>query len=161
MTIAAGDRLPSVTFRQMTDEGIKETTSDELFAGKKAVLFAVPGAFTPTCSDQHLPGYVRALDAFSGKGVDLVACTAVNDAFVLHAWASQNGAAEGIAMLADGNGDFAKAVGLELDARGFGLGVRSKRYAMLIEDGVVTSIEIEDNPGAVEVSDAQSMLSAL
>lgn len=161
MAIATGDRVPSVTFRQMTDEGIKELPSDELFAGKKVVLFALPGAFTPTCSDQHLPGYIRALDAFRDKGVDLVACTSVNDAFVLHAWASQNGATKELAMLADGNGDFAKAVGLELDARGFGLGIRSKRYAMVIEDGVVTTLEVEQTPGAVEVSDAESLLAAV
>jgi peroxiredoxin len=159
MTIKIGDRIPSATLNTLKD-GVQAVRSDDLFAGKTVVLFSVPGAFTPTCSAKHLPGYVDHLAAFKAKGVDTVACMAVNDAFVMDAWAkSQNAPAE-IVMLADGNGNFAKSMGLEMDATAFGMGMRSKRFALVAKDGVVTHLHVEA-PGEFKVSSAEAVLAVL
>jgi len=159
MTIKVGDKIPSTTFTQMKDGKPTPVTSDELFAGKTVALFALPGAFTPTCSAKHVPGFVQNYDAFKGKGVDSIACVSVNDAFVMGAWGKDQGAGDKVAMLADGNGDFTRAVGLEFDASKFGMGKRSQRYSMLVKDGVVKSLNVEE-PGAYEVSSAEHMLSS-
>ena len=159
MTIKIGDRIPGATLNTLKD-GVQAIRSDELFAGKTVVLFSVPGAFTPTCSAKHLPGYVDNLARFKAKGVDTVACMAVNDAFVMDAWAkSQNAPAE-IVMLADGNGNFAKSMGLEMDATAFGMGMRSKRFALVAKDGVVTHLHVEA-PGEFKVSSAEAVLAVL
>ncbi|MEE4202039.1 MAG: peroxiredoxin [Halieaceae bacterium] len=159
MTITVGDKLPEGTLMTMGDNGPQPVTTEALFAGKKVLLFAVPGAFTPGCSMTHLPGYVVNADAIKAKGVDTIACLSVNDAFVMGAWGdSQN--AEAILMLADGNGDYTQALGLELDGRGFGMGVRSQRYAMIVNDGVVEHLNIEEGPG-VDVSSAETMMGLL
>jgi glutaredoxin/glutathione-dependent peroxiredoxin len=158
--IKVGDRLPSATFNTMTPEGPKPKTTDDIFAGKKVVLFAVPGAFTPTCSNNHLPGFRDACDEIKGKGVDTIAVTAVNDAFVMGAWQKAQACEGKIEFLADGSAKFAKALGLDLDLTERGMGVRSKRYSMLVEDGVVKTINIEEGPGA-EASGAKTMLSQL
>jgi glutaredoxin/glutathione-dependent peroxiredoxin len=160
MTIKVGDKIPSLKLRHMTAEGPKEISTDDIFRGKKVVLFAVPGAFTPTCSAKHLPGFVEKAAQIKAKGVDTIACLAVNDAFVMGAWGKDQRTDGKVMMLADGNGDFTKAVGLELDARGFGLGSRSRRYAMVVDDGVVKTLNVEQ-PGAFEVSSADAMLKAL
>ncbi len=160
MAIKLGDKLPQVKLRRMTAEGPREITTDEIFKGKKVVLFAVPGAFTPTCSAKHLPGFVDKASQIKSKGVDTIACIAVNDAFVMGAWGKAQSADDKILMLADGNAEFTKAVGLEMDGSGFGLGLRSKRYAMVVEDGVVKQLNVE-NPGAFEVSSADAILKAL
>ena len=146
MPIKVGDRLPNATFRVMTPDGPKPKTTDEVFKGKKVVLFAVPGAFTPTCNKNHLPGFVKNADAIKAKGIDTIAVTSVNDAFVLDAWKKATGADGKIEFLADGNADFAKAIGLDLDGSGTGLGTRSKRYSMLVEDGVVKTLNVEEHP---------------
>ena len=159
MTIAVGDRIPSATLNYLKD-GVQAIGTDELFEGKKVVLFSVPGAFTPTCSAKHLPGYVARLDEFKAKGVDTVACMAVNDAFVMQAWAKSQDAPEDILMLADGNGAFAKSLGLEMDATAFGMGQRSRRFALVAEDGVVTKLAVEA-PGEFKVSAAESVLAGL
>jgi peroxiredoxin len=160
MTIKVGDRIPSATLNVL-DNGVQAIRTDDIFKGKKVVLFSVPGAFTPTCSAKHLPGYVEKLDALKAKGVDTIACMAVNDAFVMDAWAkSQNVPAGGIVMLADGNGAFAKAMGLEMDASAFGMGMRSKRFALVADDGVVRQLHVEA-PGEFKVSSAESVLAAL
>ena len=161
MAIAVGERLPEATFKVRTSEGLKDLSTEELTAGKTVVLFAVPGAFTPTCHAKHLPGYVEHHQALTAKGVDTVACVSVNDAFVLEAWAKQAGADGKVVMLADGNASFTKAVGLDFDGSGFGLGTRSKRYAMVVRDGVVTALEVEEAPGVMEVSGADRLLQAL
>jgi glutaredoxin/glutathione-dependent peroxiredoxin len=161
MTINVGDRLPSVTLKQLTSEGVKEFTTDEIFRGKRIVLIAVPGAFTPACSQRHLPGYVDRTADIKAKGIDEIACVAVNDAFVMGAWGRDQKAEGKVRMLADGSGDFARALGLELDLSKGGLGIRSKRYSMLVEDGVVKSINVEQQPGQVDVSGAEAMLKAL
>jgi peroxiredoxin len=158
MALAVGDKIPDVTVRLVGEAGAQPVSTRQFFAGKRAVLFAVPGAFTPTCSDDHLPGFVDRIAEIEGKGVDVVACTAVNDAFVLAAWGKARGVGDKIALLADGNGDFARAVGLELDASGFGLGTRSKRYAAVLEDGVVKALHVEANPGQVTDSSADAIL---
>lgn len=158
MPIAVGDKLPDATFKVKTPEGLKDVTTKELTAGKRVILFAVPGAFTPTCHAKHLPSYLEHLDALKAKGIDTVACVSVNDAFVLDAWAKQSGVGDKILMLADGNGTFTKAIGLDFDGSGFGLGTRSKRYAMLVEDGVVKALNVEESPGVMEVSGADKML---
>jgi peroxiredoxin len=159
MTIKIGDRIPGATLNTLKD-GVQAIRSDELFAGKTVVLFSVPGAFTPTCSAKHLPGYVDKLAEFKAKGVDTVACMAVNDAFVMDAWAkSQNAPAE-IVMLADGNGNFAKSMGLEMDATAFGMGMRSKRFALVAKDGVITHLHVEA-PGEFKVSSAEAVLAVL
>lgn len=159
MTIAKGDRLPQTNFKIMGANGPEDIASDEIFAGKKVVLFAVPGAFTPGCTVTHLPGYVVLADEIKARGVDTIACVAVNDAFVMDAWGkSQN--AEEILMLADGNSEFTNALGLVMDARGYGMGSRSQRYAMIVEDGVVTWLGIEPAGGVVE-SAAEKVLEQL
>ncbi len=161
MTIEKGQKLPDATFLTMTPDGPGPVTTDEYFSGRKVVLFAIPGAFTPTCAARHIPSYVENIDALKAKGVDAVACTAVNDVFVMDAQAEAAKAKGKIDFLADGNGDFAKAAGLDLDASGLGLGTRSHRYAMIVDDGVVTEIFIEPNPGEMTVSGAQEVLKAL
>ena len=159
MAIEEGQKLPEATLHMMQDGRPAAVTTAELFGGKKVVLFAVPGAFTPTCSQAHLPGYVVNADAIKGKGVDSIVCLSVNDAFVMDAW-GQNANAEELLMVGDGNGDFTKALGLEMDGSGFGLGTRSQRYAMIVEDGTVTKLSVED-PGQFEVSAAEAILAAL
>ena len=159
MAIQEGDQLPDATFFVMEDGRPSPRSTQDLFGGKKVVLFAVPGAFTPLCSEQHLPGYVTHADALREKGVDSVVCTAVNDAFVMDAWGRDRQVGD-MVMAADGNGAFAKALGLELDATGFGLGVRSERYAMVVEDGTVTKLSVE-GPNQFEVSKAEAILEAL
>ena len=161
MTINVGDKMPSVTLKQLTPEGVKEFTTDEIFRGKKVVLFAVPGAFTPACSQRHLPGYVDRAANLKAKGVDEIACVAVNDAFVMGAWGKEQKTEGKVRMLADGSGDFARALGLELDLTKGGLGIRSKRYAMLVDNGIVKSLNVEAQPGQVEVSGAEAVLKAL
>ena len=161
MTINVGDKIPSVTLKQLTPEGVTEVTTDEIFRGKKVVLFAVPGAFTPACSQRHLPGYVDKAADIRAKGVDEIACVAVNDAFVMGAWGREQRTEGKVRMLADGSGDFARALGLELDLTKGGLGMRSKRYAMLIDNGIVKSLNVEAQPGQVETSGAEAMLKAL
>lgn len=161
MTIKVGDRLPSVTLRQVTPEGPKEVASDDFFRGKKVALFAVPGAFTPACSQRHLPGFVDHAADIKAKGVDEVACVAVNDAAVMGAWGKSQKTEGKVTMLADGSGDFAKALGLELDLTKGGLGIRSKRYAMLVDNGVVKSLAVEAQPGQVEASSAEALLKSL
>ena len=158
MTIQIGDRIPQATLNYLKD-GVQAINTDELFAGKKIVLFAVPGAFTPTCSAKHLPGYIDKLDAFAKRGIE-VACLSVNDAFVMGAWAKHQEVPEGVHMLADGNGTFTKALGLELDATPFGMGLRSKRFALVVEDGVVKQIHVEA-PGEFKVSAADYVLEHL
>jgi peroxiredoxin len=158
MSIKVGDRIPEVKFRVMNESGPAVKTTDEIFKGKKVVLFAVPGAFTPTCHINHLPGFLKNADAIKAKGVDTIAVTGVNDVFVMDAWKKATGAEGKIEFLADGNGDFAKAVDLALDASGVGLGLRSKRYAMLVEDGVVKKLSVESEPGKAEVSSAENLL---
>ena len=159
MAIKEGEKLPAATLHTMQDGRPAAVTTDDLFAGKKVVLFAVPGAFTPTCSQAHLPGYVVNADAIKGKGVDSIICLSVNDAFVMGAW-GDNANAEELLMVGDGNGDFTKAIGLEMDGSGFGLGSRSQRYAMIVEDGTVSKLAVEA-PGQLEVSAAEAILAAL
>ena len=161
MTIKPGDRLPEASFGVKTADGPQKLTTDQVFAGRKVVLFGVPGAFTPTCHMNHLPGFLTHFDAIKAKGVDTIACVAVNDLFVMDNWAKTSGADGRILFLADGNGDFAKAIGLSFDGSGFGLGVRSQRYSMLVEHGVVKSLHIEDAPGKADVSGAEAMLKSL
>ena len=158
MTIQVGDRLPQTTFRVMTADGAKPKTTDDVFAGRKVVLIGVPGAFTPTCHRNHLPGYIENAASFTEKGVDAIAVTAVNDVFVMEAWAKASGGEGKVEFLADGNGDFAKALGLTLDASGNGLGVRSKRYSMVVDDGVVKSLNIEETAGKADTSGADNLL---
>lgn len=159
MTIKAGDKIPSSTLKTMGEKGPTDISTDDIFAGKKVLLFAVPGAFTPGCSITHLPGYVVNADKIKAKGVDTIACMAVNDAFVMDAWGKAHNAEE-LLMLADGNGDFTAALGLELDGRGFGLGTRSQRFAMIVDDGTVTHLNVESGPG-VDVSSAETMMGLL
>jgi peroxiredoxin len=162
MAIRVGDRLPQSTFRIMGPDGRPAPkTTDEVFKGRKVVLFAVPGAFTPTCHKNHMPGFVAKADEIKAKGVDAILVTAVNDVFVLDAWTKQSGSEGKIEYLADGNAEFAKAVDLTVDASGNGLGIRSKRYAMVVEDGVVKALNVEDSPGKAEVSSAENLLKAL
>ncbi len=160
MAIKVGDTVPNTTFRVMTADGPKPMPSEEVFKGKKVVLFAVPGAFTPTCSKNHLPGFVKNASAIKAKGIDAIAVTAVNDPFVMDAWKKAAGS-DDIEFLADGSADFAKATGLELDASGGGLGIRSKRYCMVVDDGVVKSLAIEDAPGKADASGADALLKSL
>jgi len=160
MSIKVGDRVPSINLKHMTGEGMADISTDALFAGKKVVLFALPGAFTPTCSAKHLPGFVQNAAAIGAKGVDTIACLSVNDAFVMNEWGKAQNVGDTVMMLADGNADFTKAVGLEMDGSGFGMGTRSQRYAMVVEDGVVKALWVED-PGAFEVSSAENVLGAL
>ena len=161
MPIAAGQALPQVTFRVPTADGPVPRTTAEIFAGRTVVLFAVPGAFTPTCHRNHLPGYIRHAAAIRAKGVDAIAVTSTNDPFVMAAWAKESGAGDGILFLADGNADFARAVGLDVDATERGMGIRSQRYSMLVRDGVVERLFVEEVRGVVESSGAEAMLAAL
>jgi glutaredoxin/glutathione-dependent peroxiredoxin len=158
MTIKVGDALPSAVFTYISADGPKSTTTDEVFKGRKVVLFGVPGAFTPTCSMNHLPGFLANAEAFKAKGIDAIAITSVNDAFVMNAWAKQTEALDKIIFLADGNGTFAKALDLTLDLTERGLGVRSQRYSMLVEDGVVKTLNVEDAPGKADISGAEALL---
>ena len=160
MTIKVGDKIPSAKLRVMSSEGPKEVTTDELFKGKKVVLFALPGAFTPTCSAKHLPGFVQHADTLRKKGVDAIACLSVNDAYVMGAWGKDQKVGDKVMMLADGNAEFTRAVGLENDSSGYGMGVRSKRYAMVVDNGVVKALQVE-KPGSFEVSSAEAILKAL
>jgi peroxiredoxin len=157
MSIQAGENMPSGSFGVMTETGPGALSTDELFSGKKVVLVSVPGAFTPTCSMNHLPGFVDQADALLGKGVDTIACMAVNDVFVMHAWGKDRGVGDKVTMLADGNGDYARALGLELDGTGFGMGMRGQRFAIVVDDGVATHVAVEA-PGQFEVSKAEAIL---
>jgi len=159
MTVKVGDKFPAVTLKHLTADGMQELDTGTLFAGKKAVLFAVPGAFTPTCSAKHLPGFLQNADALRQKGVEVVACMAVNDPFVMDAWAKHNNAGDKVVMLPDGSGRLTKELGLELDLTGAGLGQRSKRFAMIIDDGVVKDIAVDES--GFEKSSAESVLSRL
>ena len=159
MAISEGDKLPEATLYVMEEGRPTPKTTQDLFGGKKVVVFAVPGAYTPTCSQAHLPGYVVNADAIKAKGADSIVCISVNDAFVMGSWGEEKNAEE-IVMAGDGNGEFTKAVGLEMDGSGFGLGTRSQRYAMIVDDGVVSSLAVED-PGQFEVSKAEAILEAL
>lgn len=161
MTIQIGETLPQATFKEKTADGPVEVTTDSLFKGKKVVLFAVPGAFTPTCTLNHLPGFLENRDAILAKGVDDIAVVSVNDWHVMGAWAQQTGGMGKIHFLADWDGAFTKALGLDADLSGGGLGVRSKRYSMLVENGVVTSLNVEDNPGQATVSGAAALIEQL
>lgn len=160
MTIKVGEVLPTGTLTMMSKDGPKPVTTHELFKGKKVVLFSVPGAFTPTCHARHLPGYVHEAAAFRAKGIDTVACMAVNDVFVMDAWGKAGGAGDSVLMLADGNADYVRALGLELDATAWGMGVRGQRFALVADDGVVTHLMIEA-PGDFKVSSAEHVLAAL
>jgi peroxiredoxin len=160
MAVKVGDKLPKASFTTMGPEGPKPITSDELFAGKTVALFAVPGAFTPTCSMRHLPGFREKAADLKKKGVDVIACVSVNDVFVMNAWGKDQGVGDDIVMLADGNGDFTRAVGLELDASGFGMGKRSQRYSLVAKDGVVSQLNVEAG-GEFKVSAADYMLEHL
>lgn len=157
MTIKVGDKVPSATLMQMKDGSPKPVKTDALFAGRKVVVFALPGAFTPTCSAKHLPGFVQHADEIKNKGIDAIACVAVNDAFVMGAWGEQQGAGDKVMMLADGNGELTAVLGLEMDATKYGMGKRSQRFSMLVENGVVKRLNVEE-PGAYSVSSAEHML---
>jgi glutaredoxin/glutathione-dependent peroxiredoxin len=161
MPIKVGDRVPNGSFMVMTADGPKPKTTDELFKGKKIVLFAVPGAFTPTCNNNHLPGFLKNADALKAKGVDAIAVTGVNDVFVMEAWKKSTGATGKIEFLADGSANWAKAMGLTADLTERGLGVRSQRYAMLVEDGVVKKLNVEEAPGKAETSSADNLLKSM
>jgi peroxiredoxin len=160
MSIQAGDRMPTGTFKAATADGRRDLSTDELFKGKKVVLFAVPGAFTPTCHKNHLPGFVKNAVAIKGKGIDTIAVTGVNDVFVMDAWKKASGG-DAIEFLADGSGNWAKALGLTADLTERGLGVRSQRYAMVVEDGVVKTLNVEDAPGKAEMSGADNLMKSL
>jgi len=159
MTIQKGDNLPSTSFVKITESGTEKVTGADFFKGRKVALFSVPGAFTPTCSAKHLPSFVEKADALKAKGIDAIACTAVNDPFVMTAWSKQAGSAD-IIMLADGNGEFVKAIGLEMDGTAFGLGIRGQRFSMVVDDNVVTQLNVEA-PGDYRVSSAEHMLEQL
>ncbi|MFC7497951.1 peroxiredoxin [Enterovirga sp. GCM10030262] len=160
MSISVGDKLPGTTFIKATADGPQPVNSEEFFAGRKIALFSVPGAFTPTCSARHLPGFVDKADELKAKGVDEVACTAVNDAFVMGAWGKGAGADDKVTMLADGNGEFVEALGLTMDGSKFGMGTRGQRFSMIVDDGVVEQLNVEE-PGAFNVSSADYMLERL
>ena len=160
MTIKAGDKMPSGTLKTMTPDGARDLTTEELFKGKTVVLFSVPGAFTPTCDAKHLPGYVQQAAAMRAKGVDTIACMAVNDVFVMNAWGKASGTGSDVLMLADGNGDYAKALGLEMGGRGFGMGLRGQRFGLIVRNGVATHVFIEA-PREFRVSAAEYVLGQL
>jgi len=160
MTIKVGDKLPTISLKYMNKDGMQTATTDDLFKGKKAVLFGLPGAFTPTCSAKHLPGFVTNAEELKKKGVEVIACLSVNDAFVMDAWGKAQNAGEKVLMLADGNADFAKATGLTMDGTGYGMGKRTSRWAMVLDDGKVKTLNIEA-PGAFEVSSAEAVMKAL
>ncbi|MEO6065426.1 MAG: peroxiredoxin [Lysobacterales bacterium] len=159
MTIAVGDRIPAATLKHVAD-GVQPIETESLFAGKRVALFSVPGAFTPTCSERHLPGFVEHFEAIKAKGIDTIACMSVNDAFVMQAWGRDQSVPEDLLMLADGNAEFSKALGLEMDATRYGMGVRSKRFALIANDGVVEHLAVEA-PGEFNVSSAEAILAAL
>ncbi len=161
MAIKIGDHLPQATFRVMTEDGPAAKTTDDLFKGRKVALVAVPGAFTPTCDRNHLPGFVARADEIKAAGIDAILVTSTNDVFVQKAWSAASGADGKVEMLSDGNADFAKALGLSFDGSGFGLGIRSQRYAMLVEDGVVMTLSVEDGPGKADISGAEAFLKML
>ncbi len=161
MTIAVGEHLPDATFHVLTADGVEARSTDDVFAGRKVVLFAVPGAFTPTCHKNHLPGYLDNAEAIRGKGIDTIAVTSTNDPFVLDAWAKASNVEGRIELLADGNGDFAKAIGLSMDGTPRGMGIRSQRYSMLVDNGVVTRLAVEDAPGKADISGAAALLKDL
>jgi peroxiredoxin len=161
MAIKVGDKLPNATFRVMTAEGPKPRTTDDIFKGQKVALFAVPGAFTPTCTNLHMPSFLNNVDGFKNKGIDAVAVTGVNDVFVMEAWKKSTGAGDKIVFLSDGNGEFAKAVGMDFDGAGAGLGVRSKRYSMLVDDGTVKKLNVEEAPGKCDISGGQALLAQI
>jgi peroxiredoxin len=160
MAIKSGERMPAGTLKQMTKDGPKDVPTEELFKGKTVVLFSVPGAFTPTCDAKHLPGFVQLADQLRAKGVDTIACMAVNDVFVMNAWGKSSGVGDKVAMLADGNGEYAKALGLELDGRKFGMGTRGQRFAVVVRDGVAQKVLVEE-PGQFKVSAAEHILGQL
>ena len=160
MAAKVGDKVPSGTFKVMSADGPRDVTSDELFKGKRVALFSVPGAFTPTCSAKHLPGFVQKAEALKAKGVDTIACTAANDVFVMNAWGKDQGCGDKVVMLADGSADFARSLGLQLDLTARGMGLRAQRYSMVVKDGVVSKLNVEA-PGAFEVSSAEHLLSQL
>ena len=160
MTIKAGDKMPEGSFGIMTENGPGSISTEELFAGKKVVLISVPGAFTPTCSMQHLPGFVEQAEALKAEGVDTIACTAVNDVFVMDAWGKDRGVGDSVMMLADGNGDYVKALDLEMDGTGFGMGMRGQRFAIVVEDGTATHVAVEE-PGKFEVSAVEAIMQAI
>ena len=160
MTIKVGDKVPSVKIKHMTKDGVKDITTDEIFGGKKVALFALPGAFTPTCSAKHLPGFVQNAAAIKGKGVSTIACLSVNDAFVMDAWGKSQSVGDKVMMLADGNAELTKALGLEIDRSDVGFGMRSQRYSMIVDNGVVKQLNLE-KPGAFEISGADTMLKQL
>lgn len=160
MAIKAGERMPSGKLKTMTKDGPKDVPTDELFKGKKVVLFSVPGAFTPTCDAKHLPGFVQLAEQIHAKGVDTIACMAVNDVFVMNAWGKSSSVGDKVLMLADGNGEYARALGLELDAKGYGMGTRGQRFAIVVQDGTARHVEIEA-PGQFQVSAAEHILSKL
>jgi peroxiredoxin len=160
MAIKIGDKIPAVQLKTMSSDGMKNVGTDEIFKGKKVVLFALPGAFTPTCSAKHLPGFVQHAEKIKAKGVDTIACLSVNDAFVMDAWGKSQNTGDKVMMLADGNGDFSKAVGLTMDGTGYGMGLRASRYAMLVDDGTVKALNVEA-PGAFEVSSAEAVMKLL
>ncbi|MGB6452328.1 MAG: peroxiredoxin [Steroidobacteraceae bacterium] len=160
MTIKAGDRMPQGTLKTMTQDGPKDVATDELFKGKKVVLFSVPGAFTPTCDAKHLPGFLQRAADLKAKGVDTIACMAVNDVFVMNAWGKSAGAGDKVLMLADGNGDYAKALGLTMDASRFGMGVRGQRFAIVVDNGIARQVHVE-GPGEFKVSAAEHVLAHL
>jgi len=161
MTIAKGDSLPEATFHVLGAEGIENLSTKDVFGGKKVVLFAVPGAFTPTCHLKHLPGFIDNAEAFKKKGIDTVVCVAVNDPFVLGTWGSVSGGKGKVLFLSDGNAEFTKKIGMDFDGSGIGLGTRSKRYAMLVDDGVVKVVHTEESPGVADVSTAESILAEI
>ena len=160
MTIKVGEPIPAANLKHKTADGIQDISTAELFGGKKVVVFALPGAFTPTCSAKHLPGFVVKADEIRAKGVDTIACLSVNDAFVMDAWGKDQGVGDKVLMLADGNAEFSKALGLDFDGSGFGMGIRCQRFAMIVDNGTVTTLNIEE-PGAFEVSSAEAVLAAL
>ena len=160
MTIKAGDKMPEGSFMQMTKDGPQKLTTDALFGGKTVVLFSVPGAFTPTCDAKHLPGFVEFADRIKAKGVDTIACTAVNDVFVMNAWGKHGNVGDKILMLADGNGAYVKSLGLEMDGTKFGMGMRGQRFAIIVKNGVATHVDVE-KPGEFKVSAAEHVLSQL
>ncbi len=159
MTIKVGDRMPSGTMHTMTDSGPAPVSTDELFKGKKVVLFSVPGAFTPTCSAKHLPGFVSKAGDLKAKGVDTIACMAVNDAFVMGAWGKDQGTGDKVTMLADGSAEYSKKLGLETDLSGYGMGVRGKRFSLLVDDGVVKAVNVDE--GEFKATSAEAMLEQL
>lgn len=161
MTVKVGDRIPSATVMRKTADGMETISTEDFFKGRKVVVFGLPGAFTPTCSAKHVPGYVAHADELKAKGVDTIACVSVNDAFVMEAWGNAQNVGDKVAMLADGSGELTGRLGLELDLTARGMGKRSQRYAMVVNDGVVEAIAVEPNPGALEVSSAEAMLKAL